>query len=192
MNAPNRERLCSIPTFKLREILRGAVRIPWTGRSRRTRGSLPAGSRSGSSPPNREVCHFSGASYQTADVSLSLRVRAANAGTSHNRNAHLWSLSQGQPRISRVASVKGGPGERAGEPGVPSNAGSARVPPPPSPPGAQHPVLPWAAACHPSPARPLQLPAGARLPGSQPDTPFADSFRRDNLFRPNSHTNCLT
>lgn len=58
-------------------------------------GSLPAGGRGGGSPLNREVCRFSGASYQTADVSLSLRVRAANAGTSHNRNAHLWSLSQG-------------------------------------------------------------------------------------------------
>lgn len=177
MNAPNRERLCSIPTFKLREILRGAVRIPRTGRSRRTRGSLPAGSRGGSSPPNREVCHFSGASYQTADVSLSIRVRAANAGTSHNRNAHLWSLSQGQPRISRVASVKGGPGERAGEPGVPSNAGSARLPPHPPPrapstpfcPGVPPATLPRPDLCNSLRVR------GSRAPSPTPPLPTASA-----------------
>lgn len=138
---------------------------PWTGRSRRTRGSLPAGSRGGSSPPNREVCHFSGASYQTADVSLSLRVRAANAGTSHNRNAHLWSLSQGQPRISRVASVKGGPGERAGEPGVPSNAGSARVPPPPLPPGRPAPRSALGCRLPPFPGPTSATPCGCAAPG---------------------------
>lgn len=59
-----------------------------------------------------------------------LRVRAVNAGTSHNRNVHLWSLSQGQPQFSCVASVAGGPEAAGGGDGGPL---AARQPPCPGP-----------------------------------------------------------
>lgn len=104
--------------FRLEESSGEEVSFPGASRSRRRRrgsvGPSPAGSRGGGAPLNREVCRFSGASYQIADVSLSLRVRAANAGTSHNRNAQLGSFSQGQPPTSCFASASGGTGAPCG------------------------------------------------------------------------------
>lgn len=148
------ESLCYIPTFKPR-LMPGGELLTSPPPSRL---AAPAEQRGPAVPPLGPGSAVSRVPRTKPQMSaFPLRVRAVNAGTSHNRNVHLWSLSRGQPRISSVA---GGP-EAAGV----GDGGSLAARHPPCP------GMPPVADCCPAP----QILAGARYhaPSSIPPLIFS-------------------